>query len=344
MWQVTGHPKAVELLKRSLELERAAHAYLFVGPPHVGKTTLAVNLAQALNCEQNEPPCAECRSCLRIASGNHTDVQTISRPAEDSVLKKDISIGQVRELQQAASLRPYEGKHRVFIMDGAEYLNEESANCLLKTLEEPPEHVTIVLLVVDDSRLLSTIVSRCQRVDLSPLSPSLIEEALVDRWGLEQEKARILSRLSRGGIGWAISALRDEKLLQERAEKLDELVALGGAGIDSRFAFAGALASQFARSRRAVEETLRLWLEWWRDLLLARCGRTELVTNVDREDALLKGRGAYELIEIRRAMEAIIGALRQLEQNANPRLTLEVLMLNIPRGARTEGSVTSFAG
>jgi DNA polymerase-3 subunit delta' len=338
MWQVIGQSRAVELLRRSLESERLSHAYLFVGQPHVGKTTLAINLAQALNCEQETRPCGQCRSCLHIAAGNHPDVQSIGRMANaepgQASTKKEISIAQIKELQRSAALQPYEGRYRVFIIDGAEYLNEESANCLLKTLEEPPPRVLFILLTVNDGRLLPTIVSRCQRIELFPLPAEVIEQALMEQWQVAPEKARVLSRLCRGSIGWAVSASRDESLVLERSQRLDELLGLNDAGLDQRFAFAARLAAQFSKSRDSVEEVLDLWLGWWRDVILAREGCARFIINIDRETALRSLAECYNMAGIRGFMEAIREAVVQLGQNANPRLVLEVLMLNLPRGER----------
>jgi len=334
MRSVIGQPRAVELLSHSLKSGRLAHAYMFVGQSHVGKMTLALNLAQALNCEQEERPCGECVCCSRIVSGKHADVQVIGRSPEassaESGPKKEIGIARIRELQQAAVLQPYEGKHRVFIIDGAEYLNEESANCLLKTLEEPPPQVTIILLTVNDRGLLPTIVSRCQRVELFPVPAGAIEQELSDHRDVEPERARLLARLCRGSIGWAIAASLDEKLIQERGQTLNELQELTASGLEQRFSFAAKLAAQFGKSREAVEGTLNLWLEWWRDLLLVKAGCTELITNVDREDFLVQYSEGYSLSEVRGSMEAIREAWGQLAQNANARLVLEVLMLSIP--------------
>jgi DNA polymerase-3 subunit delta' len=348
MWQVIGQSKAVELLRRSLESERLSHAYLFVGQPHVGKTTLAINLAQALNCEQEARPCGQCRSCLHIAAGNHPDVQLIGRlpgtePGEAGI-KKEISIAQIKEIQRSAGLQPYEGRHRVFIIDGAEYLNEDSANCLLKTLEEPPPKVLFILLTVNDGRLLPTIVSRCQRVELFPLPASVIEQALIEQWQVAPEKARVLSRLCRGSIGWAVSASRDESLVQERSQRLDELLGLNNASLDQRFAFAARLAAQFSKSRDSVEEALELWLGWWRDVLLTREECTQFIINIDRETVLRSHAECYSLAGIRGFMEAIREAVVQLGQNANPRLVLEVLMLSIPNKGEREDKVPQRLG
>ena len=348
MWQVIGQSRAVELLRRSLNSERLSHAYLFVGQPHVGKMTLAINLAQALNCEQAERPCGKCRSCLHIAAGNHPDVQVLSRttnaaPGEAST-NKEISIAQIKEVQRSAALQPYEGRHRVFIIDGAEYLNEESANCLLKTLEEPPPKVLFILLTVNDGRLLPTIISRCQRVELFPLPASVIEQALIEHWKVTPEKARVLSRLCRGGIGWAVCAAQDESLVQERSQKLDELVSLNDASLDQRFAFAARLAAQFAKNRDSVEEMLELWLEWWRDAILTKEGCIQFITNVDKEAILHNHAECYNVIGIRGFIEAIREAHKQLEQNANPRLVLEVLMLSIPNKGDRKNRVPQLQG
>jgi DNA polymerase-3 subunit delta' len=141
VWQVVGQAKAIALLERSLDKECLSHAYLFVGPPHIGKMTLAQNLAQAVNCEAKERPCTQCVSCRRIAAGKHADIQVVGLTSEG---KTEISIEQVREIRSAISLPPYEGRYKVFIIDGAEHLSAEASNCLLKTLEEPPPRALLI--------------------------------------------------------------------------------------------------------------------------------------------------------------------------------------------------------
>ena len=141
MWQLAGHSRATTLLQQSLKNGQLSHAYLLVGPAHVGKFTLARNLAQAVNCTSAEPPCQECTSCRRIAASKHSDIYIVDLI---SVEKKEIGIRQIAEMQNAAHLPPFEGKYKVFIFDRAEMLSNEAANSLLKTLEEPPPNLSLI--------------------------------------------------------------------------------------------------------------------------------------------------------------------------------------------------------
>jgi len=337
VWQVVGQTKVVSLLQRSLEREAVAHAYLLVGPAHVGKMTLALELAKALNCEASNPPCGVCDSCQKIALAKHADVQIIGLTRDGNSVEKpqvEISIDQIRQMQHSANLPPFEGRYKVFIIDGAELLSDEAANCLLKTLEEPVGKVIFILLTINEGLLPATVISRCQRLELPPLAITEVEAALKSRWGIEPQRARLLARLSRGCLGWALSAAFDGGLLEQRAERIDRLLSVIDADWEERFAYANQLAAQFSQNRKLVLEILSLWLDFWRDLLLIKAGCDDAITNADVLATLVDRARGYNLVQIKSVINSLQAAVEQLKQNANPRLVLEVLMLGIPRRGR----------
>jgi DNA polymerase-3 subunit delta' len=331
MWQLIGQGRAVSLLQQSLKAGSLAHAYLLVGPAHVGKMTLAIRLAQALNCEADEKPCLACTACKKISSGTHSDIIVIGLGQNgDEVEAKLIGIDQIKEVQHAASLPPFEGRHKVFIIDGAELLSTDAANCLLKTLEEPEPKVTFILLTTNDRRLLPTVVSRCQRLELAPLPVGEEARLLVASAKIEPERARLLAGLSHGCPGWALAAAGDETTLQRRQEEVNRLVEVIKDGYEGRFEYAARLATGFSHDRGAVYEVLERWLDYWRDLLLVKLGDDDLITNIDRRSELTGMAASYRSDQIKEYIESIRRTAEQLHQNVNARLALEVLMLDIP--------------
>ncbi len=335
MWSIVGHERAVAHLARSLQAGRLSHAYVFVGPEQVGKHTLAINLAQAVNCTGQDKPCGSCAQCKRIADGKHSDVQTLSLETvapnqRSSAQRKEISIEVIRELQRMGNLQPFEGQRRVFIIDGAEHLSTDAANCLLKTLEEPPATVLLILLAAEDRRLLPTVLSRCQRMELEVLSREVISDALKAKWGADAERAQLLARFSEGRIGWAIQAARDPAMVERRAEQLEPLLDLPEAGYGDKFAVAAELSTTFGRDRHAVQDRLALWRGWWRDLMLIKAGKQDSVTNMDRKALLDEQAAALSQSQVLSFLKSLNSAQQNLNKNANSRLVFEVLMLDLP--------------
>jgi DNA polymerase III subunit delta' len=336
MWPVAGHEQIVACLERSLKQGMLAHAYLFTGLPHVGKMTLATALAQALNCEAGSKPCGECSACLKIARGIHPDVQIVkpwsAEEAPDKKARTEIVVDQIEQLQHAANLPPYEGRCRVFIFEQAELLNTATANRLLKTLEEPLPGIVFLLITATPEALPETVVSRCQVLALRPLPVGKIAEMLRNR-GLDEAKASSLAHLAQGAPGWALAALEDENLVTARQEQMKSLVDLVSQDYEERFELAEGLAGRGSQNRAAIQATFDLWMELWRDLLLISAGAPGAITNADLGGQLCELAGGFRPGEIRTFISRLRLARRQLELNVNPRLLLEVLMLEMPRPA-----------
>ena len=195
-WGMFGQDAAVAALQQALDSDRLAHAYLFTGPDGVGKGTLARRLVAALLCEAapDARPCLECRACRRVEAGETPDVERIAIGGvcdEGGPAHRDhaadgstrIRICQVRRLERVASLTPFQAPRRIFILDTADDLQREAAHALLKTLEEPPSSVLLILLATDVDELLPTVRSRCQELALRPMPDAALIAALTTEDG-----------------------------------------------------------------------------------------------------------------------------------------------------------------
>lgn len=317
MWHTVGHAWAIDLLQHALKNGRLAHAFLLVGPEEIGKSTLATELAAALNCSGAEPPCRVCPACRKSLAGTHPDVMRVE-PQNGK-----IKIDQIRSLQRQVSLSPYEGRTRVCLITDLHLATTEAANALLKTLEEPPPRVILALTATDIGLLLPTVVSRCQVLALRPVATEMIKRLLCDQEQCSPEQATMIARWAAGRIGWALRAARDPGLLSARQQQMDNLVTLLNQKWVERLRMVEGLSK-----RENLREILQLWQVWWRDVVLVASNCADLVTNSDRLDTLHQLAQAYGMGPAGSAYRNVGSALEMLEQNVNPRLALEGLVLS----------------
>lgn len=328
-WNIVGHEHIIDILRRTLAAQQVRHAYLFTGPPHIGKSLLAQRLAQTLLCTGGpdphvspQEPCNHCLSCRKVLHGNHPDIHVISKAAD----KQFIVIEQVRALQSDASRRTMEGRRNIFIIENAHEMNVQAANCILKTLEEPEPDVVLLLTVPDAGLLIPTILSRVQLLSMQLLKAQQIQDALVQRWEVEPTEAALIASLSAGRLGWAVEAAEDEDLLDERRSQLEGLSKLPTLSRVQRFDYVQRLGTDGEKVRHMLE----LWLLWWRDMVLAANNCLDLTANADMRDLLKSQSAKVSSLEAERMVRAILQTQESIEQNVNARVALEVLMLDTP--------------
>lgn len=336
----------MEALQADLASGNGPHAYLITGPPRTGKSLLARELAMAFNCTswqgeaQNSlfgalqpaaatgrpAPCYDCASCIKALAGSHPDITVL----DEWTAERSSIIDQVRAVQYASNLLPYEGRWKVYALLHADQLTLPAQNALLKTLEEPAASVRIILTAPAAQSLLPTVVSRCRPVPLRLVARADIAAAIDAETALEPGQSEDLAGLAAGRIGWALEAAREPRLLEMRRAALAHLVELLGASTAARFRAAEQLAASAASDPSELTEVLALWLSWLRDLLLVAEGCPRLMVNGDHATTLARAAAQCPPTEVRRAVQAVQRTIAHVAGNTNTRLALEVLMLHLP--------------
>jgi DNA polymerase-3 subunit delta' len=335
--QVRGHEHLVESFRRAVSRGRLAHGYLFVGPRGVGKTLFARELARAVLCEA--PPagavltaCDRCASCLLVSAGTHPDLFVVRRPED----KNELPIDLMQQLCRDFMLRTARGRGKFAMLEDADDLNEESANCFLKTLEEPPPRSVFVLIAADADRILPTIRSRCQVMRFAPLAETAVR-AVLQAQGIE-DAAQLdrLVRLAGGSPGQAL-ALADDVLWQCRRSLLEGLAADRPDPVTlarGLIEFAEEAGKELAPQRRRVLMVVRLLTEAFADALNLRLGAPPRTCEPDERPLLaaLAERAIPETIFA--LVERCLETEAQINRYVQLALVLEGLMDGLCRSLR----------
>jgi DNA polymerase-3 subunit delta' len=312
------------MLKKHVANGTMRHAYLFCGPPGLGRRTLAIRFAQALNCTTPSDtgiPCGACRDCKQIGAMAHADLTVIQAETEGGTLKVD----QIRELRKTMILKPYMSKFRVAIFLRFQEANDNAANALLKTLEEAPSYAVLILTADNPEQLLPTIVSRCEILRLRPSSIVELKKYLEGR-GVESDHARLIAHISGGRPGYARQLVEDDSLLDTREERLNDLLTLLSASRVEKFSYADKL----ARDKDSMRQALSFWLAYWRDVMLRTAQAETPLVNVDRNMEIEDLAEKMDLSTSRKVVSGLENTLEKMDRNVNPRLLAEVLLLDMP--------------
>ncbi len=363
---IIGQARAQEILRRSIEQERIAHAYLLWGPRGVGKDALAIEFAKTLLCEQQgTAACDSCPSCKKVQILQHPNMKLVfALPAaktdkggdgsegkfqpelRDEIRNQleqkaknpyfhfeipkatQINIGSIREIKKESSLSAFEKGKKVFIICDAEMMNDTSANSLLKVLEEPLHDTIFLLTTSRKEKLLPTIISRCQSVRCEILKEEEIEHALVEREGIPPDQAHLISRLAGGDYSYALQ-LVSEEIVSHRADAVEFLrSALGGRAVKLLEEIEERVAEN---DRKSVEQLLMLLLVWFRDVLMMKERAGTSVINQDQSEDLDRFLARFTDSNIPSAIGAVERGLELLRGNVYLPLVLLSVSIQLKR-------------
>jgi DNA polymerase-3 subunit delta' len=362
--EIVGQDGAIARLQRMLNADRMAHALLFVGPAGVGRRTTALALAQVLLCEDPKPrpnagrfkeleadfplhlACGACPGCKMLAVDSHPDLHLVRKelaryhqdPKVRERVMQELGIDVIRSfLIERAALTPVRRRGKVFVVLEAELLSTEAQNALLKTLEEPPLGVAVILICRQTGELLPTTLSRCVMIDFRPLPADFILSQLLAR-GVAEEQARFWSACAEGSLGRAIRLTR-QNLYQTKRELLDRLAALPAEGdaelaeyllkVAENLAAAaiaearkadGADLSKNLASRQATGELLELMASAYRDALTIATGADRPLVHGEQSEAVAALAKRFSAVELAEIIEQLNEYEQAIWRNVNPHL------------------------
>ncbi|PIW68610.1 MAG: DNA polymerase III subunit delta' [Candidatus Omnitrophica bacterium CG12_big_fil_rev_8_21_14_0_65_42_8] len=317
---IIGQDTAVRLLQGMIGGGQLSGSYLFIGPMGVGKCTVSIEFAKAINCEEKGlDACEECVSCGKINSSNHPDVFIIQKEKEAGFIKID----KIRDIIYQASLKPYEAGKKIFIINNAEDMNEESQNALLKILEEPRENQIFILTTSAVSGLLPTVISRCKAVKFNLLSRVQIQRLLVEKRGFNEDEAILFSHMALGSPGRAI-AFKEGDEMRERDRMLNDFF------FRKRALFREEVCDE--KNYADLEESLKMLLSWYRDLLVSKFTEDKSVfLNVDRMNEIFSYSAGFSAGKLEKNISSVMKTINYLRRNVNPKMALFNMALELER-------------
>ncbi len=346
--EIVGQDRALRVIRRALGAGTLPHAWLFYGPEGVGKFKTALAVAKALVCSRAPADdfCGVCADCTRIDNEAHPDVLVVRAESKQGEREGggaggggqessgEIRIEQVRQFQRWAAVAAFQGGWRIGIFDGAERMNPYAANALLKTLEEPPPRMVLMLVSPSRGALLPTIASRCQPLHFPPAGRDEVAAALAGEVKGTPEELGLLAELAGGSIGKALNLGQDRDwVFRERRRWVEKLCSF----LEARRPGLEEFVEELVRFGR-IAEVLALYRTWYRDLLVYReTGEASRVNNLDLIETVSDLAGTFDPVGCVESISAIERAREALEGHRNTQLVLESLFLDL--AALREGDV-----
>lgn len=318
--EFTGQRRAVQVLQNALKRNSLAHAYIFSGPVGTGRKRMAVTLAQAVYClQQDGEACGECLECRKVENDNHPDFYWIEPDGAT------IKIDQIRELKRKFGYRATHASTKIYVLNNAERMTVQAANSLLKFLEEPVAKVVAILIAENGQALLPTIRSRAQWIPFLPMSPLRMAEILINE-GYPHDLVRSAVHLSAG-----LEAARELIQLNWFAETRNIVIQLAKASQDDPVSALSMIQHQVMKGEAAahLSEMLDLWILWYKDMINVTLGRTDQVVYKDQLGWLEKHRFSCSIQGWIEIIEKIMEFKRRLRYNVNSQLGLEGLAVSI---------------
>ncbi|HCM92038.1 MAG TPA: DNA polymerase III subunit delta [Lachnospiraceae bacterium] len=321
---IIGQDHIKEHLKTAIENGKISHAYIIHGEKNAGKEFIAETFAMALECENDTDiePCMECHACKQAITKNNPDIITLIHEKPGTIGVEDVR----RSIVSDVSIRPYNGKWKIYLINDAEKMSVQAQNALLKTLEEPPDYVVIMLLTSNMSALLPTIISRSTVLNMRPVDDKTVRKYLMERIHVPDYQADICVAFARGNIGKAKHLATSEDFDNI---KNDAVRVLKYAHEMDMNEFVSAL-NQISAYKINIEDYLDILLIWYRDVLMFKA-TGDLDSLVFKEEIKSirerAGRSSYEAVE--RIIEAIEKTKVRLRANVNFELAMELLLLAI---------------